>query len=526
MFLFLLCFSKKYISVDIGSQYTKCAISSLDGNAEIMVNKENKVLTPSAIYIKNRGKKVDGCDIEYMIGDLALKKLKKERKNDELYLPKYIGRSVNITDDLDVTELLSIFIYSILETKLNDIEGFSITLPDHFTLSQRISILKAASYLNLPLISIIDSSSSIIQLYSINCRKKIIYGVKNILFIDLGASGIRSFRVEFEMNNSIPIAHQTSYEYSEKTGGLVFIKKIADYYNISFSKAKRLLMNTDNDFYEILSEDLDEIDKIIMSAIDNEIDEVQLVGGASRIPFIVDYIQKVVGYIDIKKDLPQMDSVALGSLHLLLSSLNESRYEMTRVKRTPIYSSYCKCGETKVNCCKHGKKCKDFVIFPNLNCSKIEIFANEDEVPLGVSNIIASYDLKDKPKGKFNGLVFLRPPLPIIENVALCKQNSRDCISINVEPSKITGKSNYNEENIVKMIIHTQKENIKKFELKENLKIAINNIKKQSKISNIKLNECIVKAEGIISGENETTSDSLAKLLKEIESFSNYEFVL
>ena len=73
MFLFLLCFSKKYISVDIGSQYTKCAISSLDGNAEIMVNKENKVLTPSAIYIKNRGKKVDGCDIEYMIGDLALK---------------------------------------------------------------------------------------------------------------------------------------------------------------------------------------------------------------------------------------------------------------------------------------------------------------------------------------------------------------------------------------------------------------------------------------------------------------------
>lgn len=483
MLFFFISFScSTFVAIDLGSQYLRIAKNTLREPVTMAMNENNKMMTPSAIAFKlpkYSGKHMTmedalKCEIKY--GDSAIKLLKSKPQSGFAFLPRIIGRlnssKFEIPNILNSTEMMAILFKKVL-SNIDIIEGVSVTIPNYYTLSQRECIMEALKLANLPLFSLLDDSSAIIQLYTIYYSKKFIYESQSVLFVDIGASAVRAYRVVFTQNETDAIGTQTSYEWTEKTGGFEFIRKVSEYENCSFTKAQKLLLSG-KDYSHLFEEDLEMIYDLVRTAVDGEVDEVQLIGGASRFPFVVECIQKVVGYTDILKDLPQMNTIALGSLHIMLSTLNQSKFKLIPVTKPPIYTSYVKCGNREVLYCTFRKKCASYLPMEAVICKTATIFS-KSTVPEGSNQVLATFEFSNisnfhyDPERGASGFLIMQPPAPFISSSMWCTHGSRQCESIETVPSINEDPLYTRKKNFVESILEEDTAKMKKNEFRARL---------------------------------------------------------
>lgn len=481
---------QKYAAIDLGSQYIRIAISSNTKSPSMAVNEKNKVMTPAAIAFKLPSYSDDHMTMQeaekaqIKIGEDAEKLIKSKPLSGARFLPRLIGREetdfAKIPKILNTTEMITIMLKKILlQPQYHDLESFAINVPNYYTLLQRNAIIQAINFLGAPFYGLIDDTSAIIQLYAIQFSKRFIYETHSVLFVDIGASAVRAYRIVFTATESTPIGKQTSYEFSEKTGGISFIRKIAEEEHVSFNKAQKMLISGNKDYSDLLFDDLEEITKVVQDAIDGEIDEVQLIGGASRFPFVIETIQKLVGYTDVLKDMPMTDSIALGTIHVLTSVLNMSRFKLISVTKPPIYSAEVICGTTKSTYCTHRKLCEENVILQNAFCKRITVIAHKDEICDGCSSILSQFELKNisnfqrDPGDNINGLLVFQRPSPYLAGALWCSGKTRSCTPIEVEQTEISDPGEKRKEAFIDTIIRMESNRIKRDEFFAQLHIMV-----------------------------------------------------
>ena len=541
-FLFLLkTVTSIYAAIDFGSQYTKISVSSIKEPVSMALNHQNKALTPSAIAFNiqnysNQHMTLDEAHkCEVKIGESALHLLKKKSYLGTSYLARIVGRQYSndyeIPDILNTTEMLAIFFRKMLSgSQFNSLEAVAITIPNYYTLSQRECIIDALNISGIQLFSLLDDASSIIQLYTIQNSKKFVYESHAVLFIDIGASCLRAYRVVFTQNETDPLGTQTSYEWTEKIGGFHFIRKVALYENCSFSKAQKLLIRGNTDYSHLFEEDLETIYDIIQEAINGEVDEIQLIGGGSRFPFIVHYIKSVVGYVDVLKDLPSMDSIALGSLHIVLSTLNQSKFKLIPVIKPPYYSSYVECGGIREDYCTLHDDCKSYIVMPNAFCKTASIISKSD-VPEGASKVLAQYDmvnLSDFPheiEEPVSALFVMQKPAPFIASALWCKVGDRFCQNIKVLPTINEDPTKMRKIKFVTTILQSEEERVKRCEYKSKISMlfeCLSNFNKKRALESYDSNLEIIleQIEKILDDENDIDISTLKQNLILLENFT------
>lgn len=537
LFSFFICFTRStFVSVDLGSQYIRIAKSSIKEPVMMGMNEYNKMMTPSAVAFKlptYTGKHMTmeeamKCEIKY--GDDAIKFLKRKQLSGSPYVPRIVGRSFSSNFDipniLNSTEMLAILLKKVL-SNIDNIEGISITVPNYYTLSQRECIIEAVNLTEIPLFAILDDTSAIIQLYTIKYSNRFIYESHGVLFIDIGASAVRAYRVVFTQNETDPLGTQTSYEWTEKTGGLEFIRKVSRFENCSMTKAQKLLINGNKDYSQLFEEDLEIIYDIVRVAIDGEVDEVQLIGGASRFPFVIEYVKKVVGYTDVFKDLPQMNSIAIGSLHIMLSTLNQSKFKLIPVVKPPYFTSVVQCSNFEGKYCELHKKCQNYVILESTVCKTASIIA-KSEVPEGASNVLAMFDFKNISNFPHNvekpstGFVIMQEPAPFIASTMWCQPGERFCLPIQTEPSVNEDPFKKRKEKFVDAILQADFDRKKKSEFRARLALIAEKMKNfESGTDSFKFekedDEMIDIAVKIADGEIDMSVSEIRQFLIKIE---------
>ena len=224
----------KYASIDLGSQYIRISVSSISTELTMALNNQHKILTPSAVAFKMQEtpKKrhltiEEGFNSTLKVGDEAIKYLKYHPDSGTDRVSYFLGRYM-LTDNSKIlnsspppviantTEMLSLILTKLfMDHQYAGLEGISVALPRYYTLSQRESLTQSMYLARLPFFGIYDDDTAIIQLYYVKFSKKFLKLSKskkiNVLFVDIGASGIRSYRVEFYSYKSQPAANQTSY---------------------------------------------------------------------------------------------------------------------------------------------------------------------------------------------------------------------------------------------------------------------------------------------------------------------------
>ena len=426
---------------------------------------------------------------------------------------------------MNSTELLALFLINMFSrAELKSLEVISICHPNYWTLAQREVLFQAMKLANLPFLGLIDDTSAIIQLYAVQHSRKFIYESHSVLFVDFGASSFRAYRVVFTSNGTDPLGRQTSYEFSERVSGIGLIRRIAEHEGCSFSQAQKRLIANPNPYADLLVLDMEVVYDLVQSAVNGEIDEVQLIGGASRFPFVIETIKEVVGYTDILTELPQMDSMALGALHVMQAALNESRFKLVPVVKPPIYTSVLRCGSEVSQYCKRRGKCQDYVVVKNRVCEEVVILAKAEEVPEAMDPKLAVFKMKNSSNlphdQTLSGIFTMIQPAPVIDSAMWCSSGARQCHPVVVEQSSLTDPNARLKEQFVKTITKGFKDRLERREVLAQLSDlvrAFDVFLSSKSVAGDVHDPNLMKARELVDGHVEISTSEMRQLLKNLE---------
>lgn len=410
VFFFASILAVEYVGVDLGSQFTKIATSTTDGQAVIYVDKvTNKVNVPSAAAIKLGNKEMvppfnqsDFKNIDVRTGRRAIPILKKNHSLGYEFLPRVMGRE-SVPDDFNtsklanVTELLSLFCYNLFST-IGKFNTVAFSIPFFWNRRQTHILGDALRFYGLPVETMLDDITSITLLYSSLRLSRFMNKIEghHVLFIDVGATKAEAYTIRFtyDHNTEQTTAEQTSVGWNEKVGGYFFAKQINP---SNPSKGfKKINTNSNPDFKFDTKELVEMIKKVIFEAEGKyPIDEVQLIGGASQHPFVTNAIKELTD-LPLRRDFNSNEAIALGTV-IGLEMLHEaSPYPNVNIRKYHTSDVSIKCGNQTEKICTYGQDCGEIIAFSQwVGCEEMEIVMNETYIPEGSGTVLQSYVLKN-----------------------------------------------------------------------------------------------------------------------------------
>ena len=366
----------KIVGIDLGTTFSVIAILNDVGKPEVLANYEtNQKVTASAIYIDPDNKKVQ-------VGEKALNYLKtdpdkvitaiKQKMSDEVVYSLSKGDWIDKnTSDKDEDEYspaqLSSFILSKLKEFNPETKDVIITVPAMFGEAGRLATQDAAKIAGINVIQLINEPTAAILHYASLPDIKVI---GNIMVFDLGGGtfDISIAKVTkngaIEMLNSVGDQHLGGHNFDES-----IIEDIADKYFVSKKKKltnqdkKRLFpiaekikktlsfkeetnemidigdgvfeySLTRNTFYELIDFYITKIKMLTETSLDgavprlskSDINQILLVGGSSRMPFVNDLIKNSIGKAPTK-GVDVDEAVASGAA--IFAGLNSDKSDLT-----------------------------------------------------------------------------------------------------------------------------------------------------------------------------------------------------
>ncbi|EAX93479.1 dnaK protein [Trichomonas vaginalis G3] len=374
--LLLYLISSKFLSLDVGSAYTKGYVFEDSESPEISLNLLGRRLTPT--YIGFRADKQfnlsgeipispkEGRLLTAAIGDKAYQYLKHRpwmatghlfnfidmlpEKQEQIAARFHVNTSAA---RLPIHNLISMYFQLIARELLPDqsVTGISVSVPTHFTVIQREIIRNSIKQAGIYCDVICDEATSVATTYTVSRTKSFYNNSKDVLFVDIGASSTKAYVYNFRMKSDAasPEITRKSYAYDENFGGDDVTHNFANYliehYNmgnlttqeyhklydvaekikIKLSLSQRAEEAFDlrpgveynitflrQDFIKFLKPLRDSVLNVIRLACRHFYpQEVEILGGSSRIPYIADSIREALHIVN--HSLNSDEAIAYGT---------------------------------------------------------------------------------------------------------------------------------------------------------------------------------------------------------------------
>lgn len=353
------------LGIDLGTTYSVGAYVDESGMLQIINNSEGSTITPSVVMFDEKS--------HIVVGDIAKDNAVIRPQDVVSVVKNYMGKQMVLKEYENqkyTPEMISSFIIRKIvkdaeEYSGKQVTGVVITVPAYFTDAQRKATEDAASMAGVSLVGMINEPTAAALCY---IKKQNIQN-ENILIYDLGGGTFDVTILRVESGNKIDVLATGGLS---NAGGRFFDQNIVDYiveyinekYEIDleddeylddlqeiYQKAEsaKMQLSTRNttsivlkigkikEQIEITREQFNSMISKVYGRTENkmkeavraagvsfsEIDKILLVGGSSRIPYIIENIQKCIGK-EISREVNPDEAVALGAALYAEMNVNES----------------------------------------------------------------------------------------------------------------------------------------------------------------------------------------------------------
>ena len=454
------------IAVDLGSYFTKSSIFNNTNSPKIAENLESKRITPSFIAFRikegmNTKKKTqlepeEVEDAIPSIGNKALSLMERrpfmgagyftyncdlEDEKIQEFSKKMVTNSSITRFSYEDTLALYMQMYANFVIPGQETKRVAVIVPATYTMSQRKIIENAVRNAKLQYGGIIDDNEAVFTYYAVERIRFFADKPQTVLFIDIGASSIKSYAARFELvkEKGKPTAHvnvtKLSYSISNKEGGAFVTQRIMDYFidklklkKLSDSEKRRIftaceqikkslslsnvhktqqfvediagkdeiqLVMSDDDLIPLIKPLLKEMVNVAEEVFgDLDIDDIQLLGGSSRLIGVPVVLQRKFN-VTARSNLNQEETVAIGGGYALQYRLGLSRLSQIQWDNLyPVLSLTIENAGTSQKICTRGGECKNSVTLDNVKDSFLLKY-DPSELPLPIKNQIIKYNVTD-----------------------------------------------------------------------------------------------------------------------------------
>ncbi|XP_031166612.1 hypoxia up-regulated protein 1 [Sander lucioperca] len=384
------------MSVDLGSEWMKTAIVKPGVPMEIVLNKESRRKTPTAVCLKEN---------ERLLGDNALGWSVKNPKTVYRHLQSLLGKKhdnlqvelykkrfpehqlledpvrgtvyFKNSEEMQYTpeELLGMVLnYSrVLAQDFAEqpIKDAVITVPAFFNQAERRAVLQAAQMAGLKVLQLINDNTAVALNYGVFRRKDIDNTVKNMMFYDMGSGSTTATIVTYQTVKTKEYGTQPQLQirgvgFDRGLGGFEMDLRLRDHLAKLFNEQKKskkdvrenhramakllkeaqrlkTVLSANADFMAQVEGLMDDIDfKAKVTRIEfeelcadlfervpgpvqdalataemklDEIEQVILVGGSTRVPKVQEVLLKAVGKGELGKNINADEAAAMGAVY-------------------------------------------------------------------------------------------------------------------------------------------------------------------------------------------------------------------
>lgn len=410
-----------HLSIDFGSQFIKSSIVMPKQNPKIA--SDSKTITPSYIALHNLPNfdsnnthsltAIEIMNLNPVFGESALELISRKPWLGSSFLSSSIGylenESYRILEDLYVNTtsmrllsrnylsslLLRLYINSVSHNKV--VHSVSVVVPASFTIPQRKEVESFFDESGFYFKGCVDDTEAISSLYLSEKSDEFSEKPKTVLFIDIGATSIKSYCIKFEnLKNKIPQATTLSYSYLNEQGGAYLTKNlvihIIEKYNLTdlsesdyqrlFNAAEQIKIkltsmfsasyyieniNNGNLEIEITRSEFEAISSLLIqqtieiakNASKNiDVDSIEIIGGSSHIPIILYSIQNHFNSSHIGYSINADHSLCTGASYnsQIKDGINQLRD--ASIESFSLYNVTLKLSNNKsFTICKQNAKC-------------------------------------------------------------------------------------------------------------------------------------------------------------------------
>lgn len=365
---------------------------------------------------------------------------------------------------IDVSDLLPMYMQLISReySPLEEIEGVLVAVPATFTIPQRKIIEDALQIAGLRCDGVIDDATAVAYNYAIDRTKKFLGQEKKILFVDVGATSIKAYVYNFKLSSesSSPEITRLSYAINTEIGGFEVTKAIRKHI-ISTNKLKNLtdaeikrIDNTAEHLKKKLSiarkgteicdniqgRDItvkldratiekfirplaDEVMNTISEAVGNmKIDDIEVIGGSSRIPLIANSIKELQDDI-LRHSLNSDEAIAQGLAYYqqFIHGISIYRPITTRNNYSSL-SIAMKSDDDLYPFCQKSGSCIQFVEF-QCAFNTLEFMYTDPEIVDNLEHVSFNYRVNMSDDETNVSIQFTDAPFDI-EFLTVCRENS------------------------------------------------------------------------------------------------------
>ncbi|KAH0789161.1 dnaK protein [Histomonas meleagridis] len=424
---------------------------------EIVLNEQSKRKTPALVSLESNHKisSENVRNISIRIGVSASSVLNRNSSSVIRNFPDILGKS--LTPELQEHLNKRLLDFKMDDTKINGIEPHIalalilsqyvkyaqhqlqehiddaiIAVPSFFTNVQRSRISLSAKLAGLNLIKIIDQRHALALVYAIEKTSFFTREPRNVAIIDFGHGSLNVNGYKFSSKviahkghnpKPVPKIEDINYDWDDTIGGINFDVKISRYLsevysvpmtsqllqdsqrlkhaltlndkaNISMDSIGKRIIFTRAQFNEICRPLFEHIKNFLL-AVNQSYDSIELVGGASRIPFFNDIVSSVFG--NISHSLNADESIVVGTAYSAAMSSGSFKLMDINYNPTSSHSANLTTATKTFRLFSKGSslsKLKTARIDTD-NVSKV-LLSYDSKIPIGCNPIIGEWEIMEK----------------------------------------------------------------------------------------------------------------------------------
>lgn len=370
MFFLLSVFAASSIfSFDFGSQNVRIAIGVPGKPITIVTNEQGSRATPNFLaYTPDPQSKSLGA-ADWVVGSEAERLY---NRNNTMGVINPFGQLGNPSNSpfkaINPIEAASIAFKLHLRRFKRKRDKIIVAVPSVYTPQARHALVEALNLLNITSVQLLDSNSAVASIYAVEKLKKAQDGqntTSRVLFVDIGASQTELSMFSFERIGPITRVILEDLRFSDKIGGAkiddILYKNITAQLphvptraeNITIKRVMRrakerlaagvdLIIDLSEDFNKIITipnDQVDELCKDVLKGFSDLItgmsfpDEIELIGGSTRLPSFHNIIQKQFPNMTLRRSLNSDEAVAFGAAYfssLQTGTIAGSRLEFVK----------------------------------------------------------------------------------------------------------------------------------------------------------------------------------------------------
>lgn len=369
--------SSAIYAFDFGSQNVRIAYGVPGKAIEILPDEQGSRATPNYIAYSLNEQSSNISSAEWFVGQDAQRIIHKNSshgvRNPFYYLASSVDKDNSFFQNIHPVTASSVAFSLLLNRFSKGQDKLIVAVPAVFSPQARHELINSLKSINITSVQLIDSNSAIAAIYAIERLKKAtmtegeVEMTRSIVFIDIGAIQTEVSFWNFTQIGNVMQIQLIDYSYSDEIGGDIIDDLLIKYIierlprkptraemttvERSMKKAKERLASGSNQFID-LSEDfqqqmelsndiidnlsqplLQKLDKLIKRVVNNNQqlpDDIELIGGSTRLPSFHKIIQNSFSNYTLHRSLNSDEAVALGAAYY--SSLQTGTIAGSRIE--------------------------------------------------------------------------------------------------------------------------------------------------------------------------------------------------